>query len=353
MAARSLEIVVIADLDKQSKDETTSSLTFFSFLQHGTLTIAKSSRTRRSAPANYAISWGGLQRVTTEIHDGERGFELSELAWFQGKLLTFDDRTGTVFELSGFTGQRGRNRTHRKMTSLQAVPQRAITEGDGAALVKGQKHEWATVKDGELYMGSNGLVTTDNDGSTKRVNEWVAVLDAENTVRRVDWGARYARVREALRITPPGYVTHEAVEWSSVHNKWVLLPRRVSADAFDESLDEHRGAHKLILASDDFQQIEVVEIQGPLTPERGFSSFKFVPHTDDTVLVAIKSVELGDAQESYLTVLDIQGNVLLADTKLPGDHKYEGVAFAQDWARADAAGEVDVVASGCCGSWWS
>ena len=39
-----------------------------------------------------------------------------------------------------------------------------------------------------------------------------------------------------------------------------------------------------------FSQIEVREV-GKVTPERGFSSFKFMPGTKDTIIVALKSDE--------------------------------------------------------------
>lgn len=46
----------------------------------------------------------------------------------------------------------------------------------------------------------------------------------------------------------------------------------------------------MILASKDFSEIETKTV-GQVVPERGFSSFKFVPGTHDQVIMAIKSVE--------------------------------------------------------------
>ncbi|TMW69402.1 hypothetical protein Poli38472_001558 [Pythium oligandrum] len=314
----SFGIVVVADLDKKSKDTTSKKPLFFSYLQHGTLKIA-----RRGEREEYSVEWGETQKFSTTMNEAGRGFELSELAWFNGKLLSFDDRTGIVYRLKNFdVGKR-----------LQAIPEHIIMEGDGVAS-KGQKHEWATVKDEELYMGSVGKEYTDNDGNlVGDSNLWVAVMDKQGDVRHEDWTSNFARVRKALGADYPGYVVHEAIEWSSVHRKWFILPRRVSKEAYNDELDERRGSNKLVIASEDFSSIEVLEV-GKITPLRGFSSFKFVPRSDDSVIVAIKSVEIEaeQSQTSFLTVFDIRGNVLLEETELPGGHKFEGVAFSHDWS---------------------
>jgi hypothetical protein len=68
-----------------------------------------------------------------------------------------------------------------------------------------------------------------------------------------------------------------------------------------------------------------------ITPERGFSSFKFLPGSRDTVIVALKSEENSatDAQTSYLTIYGEQADgswrVLLEETELPGAAKFEGL----------------------------
>jgi len=68
-----------------------------------------------------------------------------------------------------------------------------------------------------------------------------------------------------------------------------------------------------------------------ITPERGFSSFKFLPGSRDTVIIALKSEENSatDAQTSYLTIYGEQADgswrVLLEETELPGAAKFEGL----------------------------
>lgn len=325
----SLGLVIVADLDKQSRDETSHKPLFYSFLQHATLTITANDVLQKD---EYAVTWGEKRKFTTTMNEAGRGFELSELAWFDGKLLAFDDRTGIVYRLKNIDSVGGSATDPKK--KLQAIPEHIVMEGDGVA-GKGQKHEWATVKDGELYMGSVGKEFTDNDGHVLGdTNLWVAVMDAHGDVRHEDWTARFARVRTALGADWPGYVVHEAIEWSSAHRQWFLLPRRVSTEAYNDMLDEKRGSNKLVIASEDFSTVQVRDV-GTVTPLRGFSSFKFFPRTGDNVIVAIKSVEIEveNLQTSFLTVFDVHGNVLLEETELPGGHKYEGIAFARDWSQ--------------------
>ncbi len=69
------------------------------------------------------------------------------------------------------------------------------------------------------------------------------------------------------------------------------------------------------------------------TPERGFSSAKFLPGSRDTVLVALKSAEDAAAgtQATYISVLaEAPGGagewrVLMEETPLPIPAKFEGL----------------------------
>ncbi|GMF12117.1 unnamed protein product [Phytophthora lilii] len=322
----SFGIVIVADLDKKSKVEDSKKPQFMSYIMHATLKVTPGSSSAQQKRDAYSVTFGDETKFTTSMNEAGRGFELSELAWFNGKLLAFDDRTGIVFRLKNFE-------VSSATKPLQAIPEHIVMEGDGVA-GKGQKHEWATVKDGELYMGSVGKEFTDNDGNViSDGNLWVAVMDRAGDVRHEDWTANFAAVRKALGCEWPGYVVHEAIEWSPVRRQWFILPRRVSTQPYNDMEDEKRGSNKVVIASEDFSSIEVREI-GKITPLRGFSSFKFVPRSDDTVIVAIKSLEVEDEQRqtSFITVFDVDGNVLMEETEIPGAKKYEGVAFAHDWS---------------------
>jgi len=63
-----------------------------------------------------------------------------------------------------------------------------------------------------------------------------------------------------------------------------------------------------------------------LIPTRGFSSFKFVPGTEDSVLIALKSEEVEGQLATYITVLTTDNKVLLPETKF-ADAKFEGIEF--------------------------
>lgn len=118
---------------------------------------------------------------------------------------------------------------------------------------------------------------------------------------------------------------HESAMWSDVHQQWFFLPRRASKDAYTEQEDEHRATNLVFRVSEDFSQISATRI-GPLHFTRGFSSFKFVPQTNDDVIVALKSEEVGGKIASYLIVFRLNGDILLDETYI-GEHKFEGIEF--------------------------
>ena len=313
------EIGFVADLDKGSKVKDSKKPKFVSYFQKAVLT-------RKSAgdADTYAIEWKDMATFSTTLNEAGRGFELSELAWFQGHLHSFDDRTGIVFRLDHF-------QLNDPIDSMRALPAYIAMEGNGDT-DKGQKHEWATVKDGELVMGSIGKEFTSNSQIIHENNMWVSILARNGNVRHEDWTDRFKKVREYLGCGFPGYVVHEAIEWSAVHRKWFILPRRVSVEPYDDMADEKRGSNVMVLASEDFSELEVRKV-GAVVPERGFSSFKFVPGTQDSVIVALKSMEDEElqAQAAFVTVFSIDGAILMPETPLPGAYKYEGVAFLHDY----------------------
>ena len=113
--------------------------------------------------------------------------------------------------------------------------------------------------------------------------------------------------------------------WSNVHHHWIFLPRRASTEMYDETADEKRATNLMFTASADFSRITISRL-GPLNPTHGFSSFKFIPNTNDRVIVALKSEEDQGKIASYITVFKVNGEILLPETKI-ADHKFEGVEF--------------------------
>ncbi|KEP63624.1 UNVERIFIED_CONTAM: apyrase [Hammondia hammondi] len=331
-------VVFIADLDVGSRVDSAEGgkpgeLLFKSYALKGQLYRhprggrAEARRAEaRSSPAEGAESTDFHFRFSPDEVDvlygshnvGGRGMELSELVVFNGELLTFDDRTGIVYRFN--------------WREKRLVPKWLLVEGDGQSSDKGMKIEWATVKGQQLYVGSFGKEYTDNKGNIlHRHNFWVAIIDGEGRIKRENWEGIYEAMKKALGIQYPGYIIHEAVNWSDKLNRWVVLPRRVSREPYDDVKDERRGSNKLLLCSEDFSNIDIVDIETPhpVDPRKGFSSFKFVPGTGDKVILAVKSLEdsTQNLQQSFLTIFDVSGRVLLPDTPFPHESKYEGVAF--------------------------
>ncbi|ETN70284.1 hypothetical protein NECAME_04975 [Necator americanus] len=73
-------------------------------------------------------------------------------------------------------------------------------------------------------------------------------------------------------------------------------------------------------------------------PEKGFSAFDFIPNSGYELIVAIKSKEVtGSSPESYITVFNVNGTVLLPDQILDRNLKEEKTLDAVD---VKASGEA-------------
>lgn len=86
------------------------------------------------------------------------------------------------------------------------------------------------------------------------------------------------------------------------------------------------GCNKLISADENFRQIDVVVLKQHQATY-GFSSFKFVPGSNDNVIVALLTEEFNGKTATHLTVFTVGGDTLLAPTKINTDYKYEGIEF--------------------------
>jgi len=312
----------VTDMDQLSAVVGSKKPLFRSLLLPGILTHDPST-------GQYSLKLDPPRELTSAHNEAGRGMELSELTLYNDRLLAFDDRTGSVFEI--LSKDQGAN--------SYVVPRFVITEGDGDT-DKGMKWEWATVKGKELYMGSMGKEYTNPDGSIANTNNlWISVLSPTGELRREDWVDQYNFVRAALGAQSPGYVIHEAVLWSAHLKKWVFLPRRVSSEKYDENLDERKGSNKLVLVDERFTKSTVIDINmSTIDPLHGFSTVAFIPGTKDRHAAAIRSVEedcVGGEedkckQRSYMIVVDVlSGDVLMDEVRIDdGDNvKYEGLEF--------------------------
>lgn len=308
----------VTDLDQLSRLEG-DKLMFFAKLLPGQLTYDK-------AANKYSISFEQSRQLVSAHNEGGRGMELSELTLYQDRLLAFDDRTGSIFEVL----------SESDAESI-VVPRFVITEGEGDT-DKGMKWEWATEKNGDLHIGSMGKEYTRPDGSIKNTNNlWIAIVDKQGEVERIDWSRQYNFVRKELGASAPGYVIHEAVLWSENLKRWIFFPRRISSEMYDEEKDETMGSNKVLLVNEDFTESQLVLVNfAKIDPLHGFSTAAFVPNTNERHVMAIRSVEEdcvgGDEslckQRSYVVVFDVlTGEVLMDEVKIDDNVKFEGVEF--------------------------
>ncbi|CAJ0583702.1 unnamed protein product, partial [Mesorhabditis spiculigera] len=298
-------IAIITDLDTESA--VIEGKYWRSWLKKGTLRFD-------AANLRCSLKWGLQDRdieLKATLANGGRAMELSDLAVFNRKLLTIDDRTGVVYQIVG----------------NEVIPFALLLNGPGnvTAPLKG---EWMTVKDGMLHVGGLGKEWTSPTGQV--LNDypmWVKTIDLDGKVTHQNWAPIYRQMKAYLGYPEEGYLIHEAVQWSTIHRKWFFLPRRASNLPYDETADESRGANIMFTMNEDFTNIQMIRV-GKEATYRGFSAFQFVPGTDDNIIIAVKSEER-DARPvgSYITVFDIHGNILLEEESIEGPYKYEGIAF--------------------------
>ena len=157
------------------------------------------------------------------------------------------------------------------------------------------------------------------------VNEGFTYKYKYTAVSHHDWRSHYLTVRQAGGITWPGYMIHEAVCWSQVRREWTFLPRRMSKNKYDDVTDERMGSNIIIIADENFSRLRTVTV-GEKIPTHGFSSCKFIPGTDDQLMVALKSEEIEGKVATYMMVFNMEGKVLFQEEKI-GDRKFEGIEF--------------------------
>lgn len=294
------KIAIIADPDQSSKSGDNE---WTSYLRYGELRI-----TFDNSKVDISIPEKAVE-LKSSLGAGGRGMELSELSVYNGKLYTVDDRTGVIYEI----------------IDGKVVPWVILSDGPGNQ-TKEFKSEWSTVKGDYLWLGGLGKEWTTRDGTILNTHPmFVKKINKRGEVQHIDWEHQYKALRKAINIPDPGYVIHEAVNWSPVHEKWFFLPRRVSKERYDDNEDEKRGSNIMIMADESFTNIEYKTI-GEVVPTHGFSSFKFVPGSQDEVIVALKSEEFQGNISTYVMAFNIQGKILLPEVKI-ADKKYEGIEF--------------------------
>lgn len=88
------------------------------------------------------------------------------------------------------------------------------------------------------------------------------------------------------------------------------------------------GCNKLISADENFRNTKVITL--PTIDNKsylGYSSFKFIPGTNDSVIVALLTKELGEETATYITAFTVNGKTIFGPDKINTNYKYEGIEF--------------------------
>lgn len=96
---------------------------------------------------------------------------------------------------------------------------------------------------------------------------------------------------------------------------------------YNETRDEHMGCNVLISADENFNNIQVTKLLADFKPSQGFSSFKFIPGSDDNVIIALQTEEVDSKTTTYIVAFTIDGKIIMQQLKLQTDLKYEGLEF--------------------------
>jgi len=100
-----------------------------------------------------------------------------------------------------------------------------------------------------------------------------------------------------------------------VHKRWYFLPRRASQESYNDVDDEHRATNILITADEAFADVHTTHV-GPFNQYRGYSSFKFVPGTKDSTIVALKSEENKGKIATYMLAFNLNGGMKMKERKI-------------------------------------
>lgn len=302
-----MKLALISDPDRRSKKQ--DGKTWTAKLQFAELILDAEWR-----QANFVLR--DSCEIETHFSFDGRGCELSELIAYNGKFYTIDDRTGIVYELI------------LRCPDPVLIPWLILSDGAGN-VNRGFKGEWLAVKDEILYVGSMGKAFTDaQTGEVINLDPFfVKAVSHTGQVQHLDWKMNFDTIASAISVGSKGYLIHEAVAWSQHHKQWFFLPRKESSEPYNDVTDEEKGTNVVIRTSASFTSVRFSRLQSQPIKRRGFSTFKFVPHTNDLIIIGIKTKEYKDEIGSYVTVFDTSMNPLLEELEISSSEKFEGLEF--------------------------
>lgn len=296
------KVILVIDNDKSSKNvKKNGEIEFLSRIEYGIL--------QQGSPQwTYKPLDGGFELSTKLNYDG-RGNELSELVQFYDNVYAFEDKTGVVSVV---------DRVHE-----DTYPFVIIADGNGYE-ENGAKHEWATIVNDTIIVGSHGKDVIDVNGDEERKNKYYINKIYKNGFYMFeDWTDVYTLIEETLQVGSKGYVTHEAVTYCYQKDKWYFAPRKCSSETFETTDDEmHRACKKIVQLDGNLQNPIIIE-DPQYNESRCFASMKSIPYHED-YLVYIKSYEVDGDFESWIGMMDTQGNIIMEEVSI-GKNKFEGI----------------------------
>jgi soluble calcium-activated nucleotidase 1 len=338
---------MVTDEDKQSAMRMSSAgklrPSAISFANHWASWLKRGVLTRSGEAL--LLSWLDEVQLDSKKSRHGRGMELSCLTWFQGRLLTPDDR-GFLYEIKAPRSGLAPLYSALSPSGVEVPylkPRGNLFDADK----KPMKAEWSLVKDGRLIIGSHGReMTAPGNGSqvTSRAPMLVQVLDRDGVLagsrddvqHLVNWTANYNTLRAAVQVEFPGYLMHEAVLWSHLRRRFYFLPRRLSAAPYDSADVEFRGGQLILEVDEHFIRVRTILIKGLPAGDgaRGFSAAAFVPGSGEQWIVSLRTVEHEHGENrktsTFLSVFDISrpdaAHLLLPEHNI-SNRKFEGLAF--------------------------
>ena len=85
---------------------------------------------------------------------------------------------------------------------------------------------------------------------------WIKVIESDGKITHTNWTDVYLLLRDATGTNHPGYLFHESAHWHPILKRWFFLPRRVSKESYEPTLDESRGGNLMLSLNEKFQDAQ-------------------------------------------------------------------------------------------------
>ena len=160
---------------------------------------------------------------------------------------------------------------------------------------------------------------------------WISMLQVKTIskkgiVKTLDWNAIYEAIENYLNLPPIGFVMMEAVLYSATQQTWYFLPRSLHRAPNDSSTCSF-----VVVSTNNFSSFKTISLEGKLDTRSGFAAARFVPGTNETAIMALRSLEGDRVFATMIVVFHINSTILLPEQTVSQGVKFEGVEFM--WTR--------------------